>query len=213
MRLRYYRRSAPIRSERPYNKSARSYTEQGRNETPVKTKVIFVTVVLLTVTVSASAQGAKHVIEAKAVLDSDGVAAGASLKAAAVARIQPGFHVNEHKPLQEYLIPTEWKIEGLPEISVAKMAYPKGEVKKFPFSDEGLSVYEGDFTVGALLKVSRSAKPGDYSLKGVLRYQACNDQACLPPRSLPLDLKVKVLPRGTAAKRINAEVFHDVRFE
>ena len=179
----------------------------------MKKGAILVSIALLGVTLSARAQGSKHVIEAKAVLNVEGAAAGSSLKAAAVARIEPGYHINDHKPVQEYLIPTEWKIEGVPEISVAKWAYPKGELKKFTFSDEKLSVYEGQVKIGALLKVSRTAKPGVHTMKGVLKYQACNEQACLPPKSLPLSLDVKVLPRSTAAKRINAEVFRDVRFD
>lgn len=178
-----------------------------------KSKVVFLTVVVMTAALNALAQGSKHVIEARAVLEAEGAAPGSSIKAAAVARVAPGFHVNDHKPSEEYLIPTEWTIDAAREISVEKMAYPKGELKKFTFSDQRLSVYEGDLTIGALLKVSRAAQPGVYTLKGVLKYQACNDHACLPPKSLPLDLDVKVLPRGKVAKRVNAEVFRNVRFD
>lgn len=178
-----------------------------------KSKAALLSVVLMAATLNAFAQGSKQVIEARSVLEKDGASPGSSVKAAAVARVATGFHVNDHKPSQEYLIPTEWMIEGTREISVGKMAYPKGELRKFTFSDERLSVYEGDLTIGALLKVSRAAKPGVYRLKGVLKYQACNDHACLPPRSLPLDLDVKVLPRGQTGKRVNAEVFRNVRFD
>ena len=178
-----------------------------------KSKVAFLSVVMMATILNAFAQGSKQVIEARAVLESDGAAPGSSIKAAAVARVSSGFHVNDHKPSQEYLIPTEWTIEGARGISVEKMAYPKGELKKFTFSDDRLSVYEGELTIGALLKISRAAKPGVYKLKGVLKYQACNDHACLPPKSLPLDLDVKVLPRGQAGKRVNAEVFRNVRFD
>jgi thiol:disulfide interchange protein DsbD len=161
----------------------------------------------------AFAQGSKQVVEAKVVLEADGAAPGASLKAAALAKVAPGFHVNDHKPSEEYLIPTEWTIEAIKEISVTKMVYPKGELKKFTFSDDPLSVYEGDLTIGARLKIARAAKPGVYKLKGVFKYQACNDHACLPPKSFPLGLDVEVLAQGQSAKRVNAEVFRNVRFD
>ena len=174
---------------------------------------IFPFVMLLAVAPVAQAQGSKHVVEVTTVFETEGVAPGATIKAAAIARISPGYHINDHKPSEEYLIPTEWKLEGTEKISVAKMAYPKGELKKFAFSEDGLSVYEGGLTIGALIKVSRAAKPGAYTLKGNLTYQACNDHACLPPKTLPVALEVKVVPPGKAAKRLNAEVFRDVRFD
>ena len=179
----------------------------------MKKEVILSFVALLIVASAARAQASKQVVDAKVVLEAEGAAPGASLKAAALARVAPGFHVNDHKPSEEYLIPTEWTIEASKEISVEKMAYPKGELKKFTFSDDRLSVYEGDLTIGARLKIARAAKPGVYKLKGVFKYQACNDHACLPPKSFPLDLDVKVLPRGKSAKRVNAEVFRHVRFD
>ncbi len=179
----------------------------------MRKEAILLSIVLACVALGARAQGSKHVVEAKTVLEADGAAPGATLKAAAIARIAPGYHVNDHKPSQEYLIPTEWRLEGTPEISVLKLIYPKGEVKKFAFSDEGLSVYAGQLTIGALLKVSPAAKPGVYTLKGNFTYQACNDHACLPPRSLPVELEVKVLTRGASARRANAEVFRHVRFD
>jgi hypothetical protein len=179
----------------------------------VRKELTFLAVVICAVALGALAQGSKHVVEAKTVLAAEGAAPGSTLKAAAVAQIAPGYHINDHKPTMEYLIPTEWKIEGTKEISVEKLAYPKGELKKFAFSEEKLSVYEGALTVGALLRIARTTKPGTYALKGDFKYQACNDHACLPPKSLPLVLTVNVVPRGAAVKRLNAEVFRNVRFE
>jgi hypothetical protein len=162
---------------------------------------------------AAHAQASKQVMEARVVLEAEGAPPGATLKAAALARVAPGYHVNDHQPSEEYLIPTEWVIEGTKEISVAKMSYPKGELKKFAFSSDRLSVYEGEITVGALLKIARGTRPGTYKLKGIFKYQACNDHACLPPKNFPLDIQLQVLPRGRTAKRQNAEVFRNVRFE
>lgn len=179
----------------------------------MKKLIVITSVALLISAPAALGQASKQVVEAKVVLEAEGAAPGKSLKAAALARVSPGYHVNDHKPSEEYLIPTEWTIEGTKEISVSKMAYPKGELKKFPFSDDRLLVYEGEITVGALLKVEPKTRPGTYKLKGVFKYQACNDHACLPPKSFPLDLEVKVLAHGKSAKRVNAEVFRNVRFE
>ena len=92
-------------------------------------------------------------------------------------------------------------------MSLDKVVYPKGEPKKFAFSDEPLSVYEGSLLMGAKLKVAPGVAPGTYALKGKLGYQACNDHACLPPASVPLSVNLKVVDRSVPLKRVNANVF------
>lgn len=158
-------------------------------------------------------QSSPQVVEVRTVLASEGVRPGSTLKAAVVARIAPGYHINDHKPTLDYLIPTEWKLESTKQVSVDKVVYPKGELKKFAFSDMQLSVYQGTLAVGALLKVTRAARPGTYVLRGQFNYQACNEHACLPPKSVPLTLVVKVVRRSAAVKRINADVFDNVQFD
>ncbi len=161
----------------------------------------------------AMAQRAPSVVEARVVLASDGVRAGSSVKTAVVAQIAPGYHINDHKPSLDYLIPSELKIEPLGEMAVENIVYPRGEAKKFAFSDTPLAVYEGTLLVGAVLKVAPKARPGVYTLKGKFLYQACNDHACLPPTNLPLTLEVKVVRRGVPLKRVNEDVFHRIHFE
>jgi thiol:disulfide interchange protein DsbD len=155
----------------------------------------------------AAAQNSPQVVEVKTVLEADGVHPGKTIKVAAVARIAPGYHINDHQPTLDYLIPTEWKLEPPKQVSVENVVYPKGELKKFAFSEKQLSVYEGNLTVGALLQVARTASPGVYALKGTFNYQACNDHACLPPKSVPVTLTVNVVGRGRSLKPLNADVF------
>ncbi len=151
-------------------------------------------------------------VKARTLLALEAAHPGSSLKAAVVAEVAPGFHINEHKPTLDYLIPTELKFEGTRDLSAGSFVYPKGELKKFAFSDTALSVYEGEFVVGAVVKVERAIRPGTHTLKGELRYQACNDRACLPPASIPLLLEIKVVPLGAPLKRLNADVFDKVQF-
>ena len=155
-------------------------------------------------------QNSLQVVEVKTVVGASGVHPGATIKVAALARITPGYHLNDHQPTLDYLVPTEWKLEAPSPISVEKTVYPKGELKKFAFSDTRLSVYEGSLTVGALLRVAPAARPGSYALKGNFNYQACNDHACLPPRSVPVTLNVTVVARGTPLKKLNGDVFNSL---
>jgi hypothetical protein len=47
-------------------------------------------------------------------------------------------------------------------------------------------VYAGDFTV----KLPVVAAAGDHTINGTLRYQACDNAACYPPKTLPLQVTI-----------------------
>jgi thiol:disulfide interchange protein len=108
-------------------------------------------------------------------------------------RIPAGYHINSNTPKSEFLIPTALKMDLPTDIILGKIEYPAGEDRSFPFSpDEKLSVYSGDFTVAVAVHPLHSVVPGKYQMRGVLRYQACDNAACYPPKSLPVSFEVKV---------------------
>jgi Disulphide bond corrector protein DsbC len=109
-------------------------------------------------------------------------------------RIPHGYHINSNTPNSEFLIPTALKMELPTDIVLGKIEYPAGEDATFPFSpDEKLSVYSGDFTIAVAVHPLHSVVPGKYEMRGVLRYQACDNAACYPPKNLPVKFEVKVV--------------------
>ncbi len=121
------------------------------------------------------------------------VSKGKPAKATVRFRVKSGFHVNSNKPSSDLLIPTEIKFEANPAIAVGKLEYPVGEEFALSFSPgQKLSVYQGDVTVNVPLRAAKRARPGDYTLKGSLSYQACNDNACFPPKTATFELSVQV---------------------
>lgn len=108
-------------------------------------------------------------------------------------RVNSGYHVNSNKPSSDLLIPTEITFAANPAIIVGKPAYPAGEELALSFSPkQKLSVYQGDVAVTVPLAAAKSAKRGAYKLKGTLSYQACNDNACFPPKTAPFELTVLI---------------------
>lgn len=108
-------------------------------------------------------------------------------------RVNKGFHVNSNKPSSDLLIPTEIQFEAEPAIVVGKIEYPAGEQFALAFSPkQKLSVYQGDVAIQVPLSAAKKAKAGTYKLKGSLSYQACNDNACFPPKTAPFELTVQV---------------------
>ncbi|MFZ0760716.1 MAG: protein-disulfide reductase DsbD N-terminal domain-containing protein [Candidatus Sulfotelmatobacter sp.] len=118
-------------------------------------------------------------------------------------RVPPGYHINSNTPKSEFLIPTALRMDLPTDIILGEIQYPPGENKTFPFSpNETLSVYSGDFTIAVAVHPLHSVVPGKYEMHGVLRYQACDNAACYPPKNLPVRFEVKVV-REPAAHRAN----------
>jgi hypothetical protein len=101
-------------------------------------------------------------------------------------RVVDGFHVNSHTPKSEMLIATEVTLQPVDGVKAGVMEYPAGKPYAFSFDPtDKLDVYAGDFTV----KLPVVATAGAHMLVGSLRYQACDNASCYPPRTVP----VKVL--------------------
>ena len=101
--------------------------------------------------------------------------------------VQDGFHVNSHTPKSDLLIPTRVEFESAEGVEVTPAEYPPGSAYSFSFDpSEKLDVYSGAFTV----RVPIVAKSGSHTIEGTLKYQACDQAACYPPKSLPIEIIV-----------------------
>lgn len=156
---------------------------------------VTIVLVLLALTASAQLLGSKGNKTSFVTLEPSPevkLTRGQPAKAAVRFRVQAGYHVNSNRPHSDLMIPTELKFEASPAVTVGKIEYPKGEDYSLSFSKEKLNVYQGDVTIQVPVSVAKGAKPGAYVLKGTLRYQACNDNACFPPKDAPLEVTVRV---------------------
>jgi hypothetical protein len=107
------------------------------------------------------------------------------------AELQPGFHVNSNSPGDEYLIPLKltWNKEPL---EAEQVNYPKPEMQKLGFSPNPVSVYTGTFEIVTRFKAPPTASPGMAFMNGKLRYQACNNKECLPPRTVDVRVTLDI---------------------
>jgi hypothetical protein len=107
--------------------------------------------------------------------------------------VQDPYHINSSQPLTEELIPTQLHFSLPPEVAFGKLQYPAGQMMSFPFDPSTkLSVYSGDFVVKGLVLAPGQASSGTYTIHGELKYQACDNNACYPPKKLPFTFNVKV---------------------
>ena len=159
------------------------------------------------------AQANHPVVEARVMMATDAAHANSVIKIAVLAKVADGFHINDHKPTLDYLIPTKLEVEPGEQFTVKDVVYPKGVPVKFAFSDVPLSVYEGTVVVGSQVQVGKAVAAGTYTLKAKFGYQACNDHACLPPTTVPLTLSLKVVPKNVPLKPVESDVFQRIKFE
>src|ERR1700730_8180616 len=117
-------------------------------------------------------------------------------------RVASGFHVNSNTPKQDYLIPTNLKLDAPTDIIVGRVTYPPGVDLSLPFApDDKLNVYSGLFDLSVTVRPLVSVLAGKYSFRGELKYQACDNAACYPPKKLPVEFEVKVVKGVSAPKR------------
>jgi len=98
-------------------------------------------------------------------------------------QLRQGYHVNSNKPSDEYMIPLKltWDQGAL---EVKEVVFPKPHMEKSEFAEKPLSVFTGEFEITTKLAAKPTASSGLGILTGKLRYQACNDKMCLPPKTL-----------------------------
>ncbi len=110
------------------------------------------------------------------------VAAGRQAVVEVRLQVREGLHVNSHRPKSDLLIPTVATLEAADAgVKVGAVEYPAGESYRFATDPaEALDVYTG----AVMLRVPVVAAKGEHTLRGTVRYQACNDRSCFPPQVL-----------------------------
>ena len=115
----------------------------------------------------------------------------ATLSARLSVQLRSGYHVNSSTPSDKYLIPLRltWNPSSL---QVQEVAYPKPQLRTYSFSKKPISVYSDNFDIETRFLVPAGAPLGAAVLTGKLRYQACNDSSCFPPKTVDVRLPVTI---------------------
>ncbi len=115
------------------------------------------------------------------------VPAGKPSQIALHFRVAPGMHINSHTPTDEFLIPTTFSIPEDSGVRLEAATYPAGTVMALPIDPTTkLSVYTGEFIIEARIV----ATAGNHLVQGQLHYQACDNNQCLPPKTITVAIDV-----------------------
>jgi hypothetical protein len=173
--------------------------------------LLFSTAHLKTLGASAQVPSGKDVVAPVAFASYDPVARGKEFQIAVVMKIREGFHVNARKKSAEYLIATDLKTDGATGFKTGDVTYPEGELHTFSFSKTPLNVYEHTVILKMPVAVAADAPTGAQHIQLKLRYQACSNEVCLPPVTLPVDATVNVVANSSEAHPSHTELFQTPR--
>jgi hypothetical protein len=120
------------------------------------------------------------------------VTRGKAARATVLLNIPGGLHVNSNQPLSEYAIATVVKA-STNGAKTGAVSYPRGKNRKFQFSDKLINVYEGRVLFTFPVTVPATFRGNSLRLDVTIRYQACTDEVCYPPRNKKVSVNARVL--------------------
>lgn len=148
-----------------------------------------------------------NVVRVEAHASHERIHPGESFQVAIVASIKKGFHINSHKPLDQFLMPTVVKFDETKGILFGPVSYPAPALKSFSFSPDKVSVYEDKTVMRTQAKLAENIAVGGMNISGRLAYQACDDQRCFMPTSAKFEISLEVVKPGDPVKLVNKEIF------
>ncbi len=100
-------------------------------------------------------------------------------------KVAKGWHINAHKPLEDYLVATRLAVKG----DDVQFSYPDARTKQLGFSKTPLALLEGNLQITAEGVSAKGA-----SISAMLEIQACSDEICLAPDTLTFTIAPPHLP-------------------
>src|ERR1700688_2493236 len=187
-----------------------SAKDRGNRASRLLPRIVFLSLAVLTLNASSQDSAyppAASVLQPQAYVSLQPVPRGRSFEIAVVAKISPGFHINAHVPSEDYLIPTKVMADLSPGVVLVETTYPRGVMRAFRFSKTPLRVYETSFMVRMNLRASGAAPLGPQKIGITVGYQACNQDACLPPTKLSVAADLEIAAVDTPAHPVHTDIF------
>jgi len=151
----------------------------------------------------------KEPAAARAYLSVDKLPVGGTCQIVVFIDVKPGWHINANPPQPKSSVPTTFSLKSQAGVELADVKYPKGHKLALPGFEEPLSVYDGRVAIYGTLKIPATIKENAAAdeLELRVRYQACDELRCLPPKTIRLKGKLPLAGPGVNVNRINRKLF------
>ena len=144
-------------------------------------------VIVFVITLSAIAANAQNITGSIA----GPVTKGKAAYGAVTISIPAGLHVNSNRPSSQYAIATTVKL-AVSGVKLGAVSYPRGTNRKFEFSETPINVYEGTVRFPFTITVPANFSGDSVHVRATVKYQACTNEVCYPPKSKEITISVKV---------------------
>jgi hypothetical protein len=149
------------------------------------------------------------ILTAEAHLNVDRLPAGSTCRIAMILNIQDGWHINQNPAQPDSMIATRFTLKPTKQgTKLVDVKYPKGHKITAAGFDEPVIVYDGQVVLFGTLDIPESAAGKIEEFELLIRYQACSESRCEPPKTLTLTGKLEVAPVGEKVKVINDKLFN-----
>ena len=98
-------------------------------------------------------------------------------------------------------IPIDWEIDSSAAVKAGPAKYPASKILRLAAIQESVPVYEGQFRLAREITIGneQAVRPmldaqGDLTVSGTFRYQACDDQRCFVPETVPVQWTIHFQP-------------------
>jgi hypothetical protein len=125
--------------------------------------------------------------------------AGATAQMTVRASVREGYAVIAQADPGGRFTPLSLKLDEGGPLALGKPVYPESEaggglVAGAPAS---LRVYRGTIVIRFMVSAPAKVDPGPHEIKGLLSFQACDAQRCLPPTASPVELVVTIRDKAS----------------
>jgi len=121
--------------------------------------------------------------------------------------LKPGIHV--YAPGVEGYIPIDLAIGDSAALTAHPALYPPSKMLHLQAINETVPIYTGRIRVLREVTIGKSAPVGDLLIEGAFRYQACDDEKCFIPETVPVKWALRVDPPDR--QRAPAEIQHKTK--
>ncbi|MCL6097210.1 MAG: protein-disulfide reductase DsbD [Bacteroidetes bacterium] len=178
-------------------------------------KILFPFLILAAISftnLSAQFDQNQNIVKIKLESGQKKVQRNSQLKIAVKVSVENSWHINSNKPHEDFLIPTK-VVSTDKRFPLANVEYPKAQDITLGFSDQPVSVFEGDVVINLLVNIDKELLPGIYKIPIKVEYQSCNNQTCMPPTSVSDSFEITVTDEVAAANQADKETIKDVAQE
>jgi thiol:disulfide interchange protein DsbD len=123
--------------------------------------------------------------------------------------IRAPYHINSDQPSEAYLIGSTLDFKPRKGVVFGKISFPQAQNKKFSFSDNPLSIFEGTIKIQVEVSLAADFAGHELIVEGTFGYQACDDQSCQPPTDAAFKKSLPVAGGAPAAANPPAAKLED----